>query len=287
MARPIAVLVDGDQLPPDGLTDLIARLEKKWLVSERIIVRNWRSTRDQKQWREFASDHAFRLYQRDPVAVGKNASDIELAITAMDLYHKDGFRAFCIVTGDTDFTPVIERLKRGGCHVEQVLPTEIAKAPTKRRGVLRRPRKPAAKADDKAPAKPAATKRTAKKRPAAKAATKAAEPARKSTPAKQPRGTASNGRRPAKAPKGLTEKQATDLRNAYARHVRRSIDQLMKAGNHSRGWVSVNRLGSALGEEGLRREDHGFAKTRPMRLVLEDLGFKVEQTETGGYQVKM
>ncbi len=296
MKDDLAILVDGDQLPPGGLPALIKRLQRKWQVSERVIVRNWRSTKDQKEWRAFAADHGFRLYQRDPVATGKNAADIELAVTAMDLLHERGIRAFCLVTGDSDFTPVVERLRRADCHVEQVQPTELAADGAASK--TRRSRRPASRSATSTDAAPAASKprvgRGRRKRGGADNAAKEPASSAAKTPAQKrdaSKGATTArvavGRRGAQAPIGLSDKQIEDLRNAYRRHVRRAIDALMKRGDHQRGWVSANRVGSILGEEGVRRENHGFAKTRPLHRVLEDLGFATEQTETGGYQVKM
>lgn len=42
-----------------------------------------------------------------------------------------------------------------------------------------------------------------------------------------------------------------------------------------------------LSEAGHKREEYGFAKSRQLRAVLEDLGFKVQQVETGAYRVTM
>lgn len=248
------MLIDGDQVPADGIAGLLDRLSRTWTVDERVCVRNWRSTKDMQAWRDVAAEHGIRLIQRDPARVGKNASDIELAVIAVDLLH-GGRRAFCLVSGDTDFTPVIERMKRASAHIEVVQPSELSSGGSRGRRVARQPRPPrgAARAQ---PAQSPASSRTRTQRP----------------PRKQP----------AQSDGGPNQKQQT-----FAKHIRRVIDQLKKDGHHERGWVSVNRVGSALGAAGIRREDHDFAKSRSLNQILEDLGFKVEQTETGAYQVSI
>ena len=48
---------------------------------------------------------------------GRNGTDIDLAITAMDLLQNDDIDVFAIVSGDSDFTPVARRLRRAGKRV--------------------------------------------------------------------------------------------------------------------------------------------------------------------------
>src|SRR5437763_3065596 len=49
---------------------------------------------------------------------GKNSADIRLVVDAMDLaYSKDHIDTFIIVSGDSDFTPLVSKLKELGKHV--------------------------------------------------------------------------------------------------------------------------------------------------------------------------
>ncbi len=241
----VALLIDGDQVP---CADVDAAMRQaKGTLTERICVRNWRSTKDQKEWRAFAAEHSIRLIQRDPVATGKNAADIELAILAMDLHHGLGYRKFMLITGDMDFTPLVERLRRAACEVEWVMPGKGGKA---------------ARAQPKAPSK---TQRAASKSP------KQAKKAVKRSQAVKGEGNA---------------KVAPDI-DGFQRAVRKAITEMRKEGNHERGWVSVNRLGGKLTQQGTRKDDFGFPKRRSLREALEDAGFRVEQTETGAYRANL
>ncbi|HUR61587.1 MAG TPA: NYN domain-containing protein [Candidatus Thermoplasmatota archaeon] len=111
-----ALLVDGDNVPPQLLGPLIAFLERDGPVTERRIFRNWRSTKDTLNWDAAAKRHAFERIDRYKTTEGKNASDVAVVVTAMDFFHA-GMRRFCIASGDTDFSPLVERLRRGGSHV--------------------------------------------------------------------------------------------------------------------------------------------------------------------------
>lgn len=49
---------------------------------------------------------------------GKNSADIRLAVDAMDLaWSKEHIDTFVIVSGDSDFTPLVSKLKENGKHV--------------------------------------------------------------------------------------------------------------------------------------------------------------------------
>src|SRR5258708_160803 len=49
---------------------------------------------------------------------GKNSADIRLCVDALDLaYSKDHITTFVIVSGDSDFSPLVSKLKENGKHV--------------------------------------------------------------------------------------------------------------------------------------------------------------------------
>jgi hypothetical protein len=48
---------------------------------------------------------------------GKNAADITLVIDAMDLMHRGGLDGFCLISSDSDFTRLAQRLRENGAVV--------------------------------------------------------------------------------------------------------------------------------------------------------------------------
>src|SRR6185295_15088984 len=49
---------------------------------------------------------------------GKNSADIRLVVDAIDMaYSKDHITTFVIVSGDSDFSPLVSKLKENGKHV--------------------------------------------------------------------------------------------------------------------------------------------------------------------------
>jgi NYN domain-containing protein len=58
---------------------------------------------------------------------GHNGTDIALAIGAMDLFHQ-GIKYFCIVAGDSDYVPLVLRLRQGGSTVLVIGPSACSSA---------------------------------------------------------------------------------------------------------------------------------------------------------------
>jgi len=52
-----------------------------------------------------------------PYIKGKNTTDIVLVIDAMDLLNSNHIDVFCIVSSDSDYTPLAQRIREEGCIV--------------------------------------------------------------------------------------------------------------------------------------------------------------------------
>lgn len=119
------------------------------------------------------------------LAAGKNSTDIALAVDAIDLATSERPAVVVIASSDSDFAPLVARLREKGCRVVGVGQEGKTGAETEavyddyevlahRTGA----RAAAARAPAKAPARAAASKTAARKAPAKKA------PAAKAAPAK-------------------------------------------------------------------------------------------------------
>ncbi len=112
----IALLIDADNVNCHILHAVMPRLLDMGSVPIRYTFANWRK-KARKEWDELAAHYALRgIQQFDPVA-GKNATDQNLTITAMDLLHSGLYDTFAIVSGDGDFTPLAIRLREAGVTV--------------------------------------------------------------------------------------------------------------------------------------------------------------------------
>ncbi len=267
MKPELAFLVDGDQVGPELLPGLLKKLEVDWVVSQRTAVRNFRSSKDQQEWAEFAAKCDVRCIQRHPVALRKNGADIELAIEAMDLLHGLQYRNFCIVSGDSDFLPLVSRLKRMGGRVMLIEPDALrnqvpgSSASAQNNGASNNTQKVA---------QPSKSSQSG----GAKSAAHSAVSLPKSTTLKKSKSSTSS-----------KKKELDKLQSSYKSHVKNAIKKLRGNNEHDGGWVKLNRLGVVLSEDGKKREAFGFAQSRPLRLVVESLGFKVDSAEPGQYRV--
>ena len=114
---PIALLIDGDNIACDLVAPILIEAGKFGGVVVRRVYGNWAQPAMQR-WKE-VSQH-YSLQQMHHVEVNgyqKNATDIALVVDAMDLFYRDHFEHFCIVTSDSDYTPLAERLRAEGCFV--------------------------------------------------------------------------------------------------------------------------------------------------------------------------
>jgi hypothetical protein len=113
----VALLIDGDNIQ---LTEaqLIQVLQEAGSLGEVIVRRvygNWAAA-TKSAWKELVLRYAMKPCHHIHGAPGKNATDIALTVEAMDVCYA-GITHFCLVTSDSDYTPLIQRLRSSGCYV--------------------------------------------------------------------------------------------------------------------------------------------------------------------------
>ncbi|WP_280313543.1 NYN domain-containing protein [Nocardia abscessus] len=116
LARPVlAVLIDAENIPATCVGEVLARAGDYSRHQIRRAYGDWRRPH-LTAWQHPLLIHAIRPVQQFSWTTGKNASDLALAIDAMDLLAND-IRAFALVTSDSDFTGLALRLRESGCVV--------------------------------------------------------------------------------------------------------------------------------------------------------------------------
>lgn len=75
------------------------------------------STPNLRGWNDKLARHALKPVQAVAYRKGKNTSDISLVLDAMDLMHTGVYDAFCLVSSDSDFTGLAQRLRESGAEV--------------------------------------------------------------------------------------------------------------------------------------------------------------------------
>ena len=112
----IALLIDADNSPASKIDVVLAELAKLGVANIRRAYGNWKKN-ELKGWESVLHEYAIRPIQQFDVSKGKNATDMLIAIDAMDLLYTDRPDAFGIVSSDADFTPLVMRLRAKGATV--------------------------------------------------------------------------------------------------------------------------------------------------------------------------
>ena len=115
----IAVFIDFDNIEI-GVKSTLQRefdvslrleaLKERGDIVTKFAYANW--GRQENSTRQL-SEHAVQMVQRDPSPRGdKNGADINLALDALEMaFTHDHINAFAIVSGDSDFIPLVNKLK--------------------------------------------------------------------------------------------------------------------------------------------------------------------------------
>lgn len=114
--RRLAVLIDADNAPPTAIEGLLAEVAKYGVASVKRIYGDFTSTR-MTQWKQALLKHSISPVQQFAYTSGKNATDSSLIIDAMDLLYTNRFDGFCLVSSDSDFTRLAQRLREEGLTV--------------------------------------------------------------------------------------------------------------------------------------------------------------------------
>ena len=259
--RRLAVLIDADNAQPAVIEGLLAEIAKYGVASVKRIYGDFTSTR-MTQWKQALLKHSINPVQQFAYTSGKNATDSSLIIDAMDLLYTQRFDGFCLVSSDSDFTRLAQRLREEGLTVygfgERKTPDAFVQACDKfiYTEVLR------TESESSAPAK-------------AKPAAKPSKAAAKSTPQKPA---------PATPPPAATEPKGKSTEALPLALIRQAIEDA----SDDSGWAFLGAVGSYLNKI---RPDfdprlYGHRKLSDL-LKHQPRHFAVEERSVGGGSNKM
>lgn len=133
--RPLyAVLIDADNIPAKFAGPILKEITALGEPALRRVYGDWSSGR-LSNWSKVVRDLGLVAHQESANTVGKNASDIGLVIDAMDILHTGRFDGFVLVSSDSDFTALANRVREQGMDVIGI---GEAKAPESLRNVCNR-----------------------------------------------------------------------------------------------------------------------------------------------------
>ena len=108
-----ALLIDSDNISSKYVKNIIDELTKYGIVTIKRIYGDWTRT-EANAWKEILLKHSIQPMQQFAYTKGKNATDSYMIIDAMDILYSDNVEGFCIVTSDSDFTRLAQRLRESG-----------------------------------------------------------------------------------------------------------------------------------------------------------------------------
>ena len=112
----LAVLIDADNTSARHAHAIFEEIVKLGEANVRRIYGDFSGSR-LSVWNSAIQSLAILQHQQRNNTTGKNAADIALVIDAMDLMHKGNLDGFCLVSSDSDFTRLAQRLREDGLVV--------------------------------------------------------------------------------------------------------------------------------------------------------------------------
>jgi uncharacterized protein (TIGR00288 family) len=107
----IAMLIDGDNAQPANTRGILQILSRYGEVNVRRLYGDF-SQGNMPRWSDAIIQNNLQPIHFFNNTSGKNATDINLIVDAMDLLHLGNLDAFCLVSSDSDFTKLALRIRQ-------------------------------------------------------------------------------------------------------------------------------------------------------------------------------
>ncbi len=112
----IALLIDADNASPVGIDPVLTVLAELGQVNIRRAYGNWAKPA-LSNWNKITHRFGLQPMQQFDLTKGKNATDMAMTIDAIDLLYDGKVDGFGIMSSDSDFTPLVTRLRQDGLTV--------------------------------------------------------------------------------------------------------------------------------------------------------------------------
>lgn len=112
----IALLIDADNASHAGIDPVLTVLAELGQVNIRRAYGNWAKPALHK-WSGITHRFGLQPIQQFDLTKGKNATDMAMTIDAIDLLYRGKVDGFGIMSSDSDFTPLVTRLRQDGLIV--------------------------------------------------------------------------------------------------------------------------------------------------------------------------
>ncbi len=111
--KKFAVLIDADNTSHANIEVILEEIAKFGTASVKRIYGDW-GVESLKNWQDKLLPFAITPVQQFSYIKGKDSTDMKLVIDAMDLLYAGALDGFCIVSSDSDFTPLVSRIRESG-----------------------------------------------------------------------------------------------------------------------------------------------------------------------------
>ncbi|MGQ9874956.1 MAG: NYN domain-containing protein [Chloroflexus sp.] len=112
----VALLIDGENYPATRANVALEIARRQGHLVVKRVYANWSRPANQA-WIEPVARYSLQPVHHERVATSKNATDILLVVEAMDMLYGEQIDRFCLVTGDSDYVPLVKRLRKAGKEV--------------------------------------------------------------------------------------------------------------------------------------------------------------------------
>ena len=112
----IALLIDADNASPEHLDEVLLVLGELGTINIRRAYGNWQKPA-LKNWGTLTGRHSIIPVQQFDVVKGKSVTDMRMTIDAMDLLYRGHIDGFGIMSSDSDFLPLAQRIREDGLPV--------------------------------------------------------------------------------------------------------------------------------------------------------------------------
>lgn len=116
MDEKYALLIDAENTTVEYLDYIFKELREYGIITYKRMYGDFTDDRMRK-WNEKALEYAIVPIQQPRYNNAKNCADIMLVIDAMDILFENNVDGFCIVSSDSDFTRLVNRLSDAGMKV--------------------------------------------------------------------------------------------------------------------------------------------------------------------------
>ena len=112
----LAVLIDAENVSHTLIRSILLRAACYGALLVKRAYADW-SRPQMSRFKNVLHHNAIEAVQLFPYAKGKNSADIMLCVEAMSLVNTGQFDAVCLVSSDSDFTPLAFGVRREGVRV--------------------------------------------------------------------------------------------------------------------------------------------------------------------------